>query len=553
MREIREGRVLTIAISCVALMLSAAASGARAATERYVIERRSSAASMKLLRDAAIPPQHVVADLQHLDIVIADLDDDAVARLRKTPGFLRIEREREYQPLGRTTVPLARFQNEQVRPYGIDLVNAPKVWGLTQGAGVKVGVIDTGIDSHHPDLVDRVKGGFDFGDNDSDPFDADTHGTHVAGIIAASDNGVGVVGVAPKAELYALKVFRDSGPAKSGAVLQALDWAIAHQLQIVNLSIGSPEPSGIEEDAFKKLADAGILAIAASGNDYETLQLDGVVFPAGYSTVMAVGAVDRDRRVAFFSQRGKELSLVAPGIGVLSTVPLGSAQMAEVDIGGAKTIAATIYGSPRATLESALVFCGEGAPEEFPAEVSGKVALINGAHYYYWEKVANAKAKGAIGTVVFREKPGDISNGTMIIPEKSPARTPSRAGDPPYPTDPAYQWLPAMIVDYDTGMQLKSGGGSVHLEFGLPDDYDSYMGTSMSAPHVAGVAALLWSLDPNLTRTQLRELLQLSAHDEGDAGFDKVYGFGLVDALAAARIVSPGSFPTPPRHRSVRH
>ena len=530
---------------------------AATATQRYIVETRPAVAH-RFIKDADIAPERIVGEMSHLDMAVLDLTAEEAARLRHTAGVRRVELDHEVRALGtvttnRTITSTARFQNAQNVPYGIDMVHAPQVWSVGKGAGIKVGIIDTGMDYKHPDLVDRYKGGYDFVSSDEDPMDENGHGTHVAGTIGASDNGMGVVGVAPKAELYSLRVLDKDGKGSNSSVIRAIDWAIDHKLNIISLSLGSDEPSDIEEAAFKKAADAGILAIAASGNGYDTMQADGLSYPAGYSTVVSVGAIDSNRGIADFSQRGADLKLVAPGVSVLSTVPVGSAQIAEVTVGSINALGVPMTGTPQASITGDLVYCGLGGLEEFPASVSGKVALIQRGTYKFWEKVANAKAKGAIGAVIFNKEPG-LFSGTVVTAPNDPNYQPTRSGDPTYPSSPSYQWIPAMSISQEDGLRLKnSSTATAKLEFGEKDDFENLDGTSMATPHVSGVAALVWSLAPNATAAQIREALISTAHDEGNAGFDTVFGNGIVDALAAARHLAPGDFPSTPRRRSVQH
>jgi hypothetical protein len=196
-------------------------------------------------------------------------------------------------------------------------IDAPRVWDTVAGQGVRVGIVDTGIDYNHPDLRNRYAGGFDLINNDSDPFDDHGHGTHVAGIVAADLNGVGVVGVAPAASLYALKVLSNDGTGYISDLVQAVDWAIANNLDVLNFSLGTTYDSKILEKKLGEAASKGIILVAAAGNTGG----GAVMYPAAYREVISVSATDSSDKLASFSSLGAELA--APGVAIRSTVPGG--------------------------------------------------------------------------------------------------------------------------------------------------------------------------------------------------------------------------------------
>ncbi len=205
--------------------------------------------------------------------------------------------------------------------WGVKRIGAGLVHDTGQfGAGVRVAVIDTGIDYTHLDLNTYV-GGFDFVNGDADPMDDHFHGTHVAGTIAASDNGTGVVGVAPLALLYGLKVLSASGSGSWSNVIAALEWAVDHGIQVTNNSYGSGgNPGTIVEAAFNNSAAAGIVHIAAAGNSGTCDGAQNTVgYPASYASVVAVAATDATDARACFSSTGPNVEIAAPGVRILST------------------------------------------------------------------------------------------------------------------------------------------------------------------------------------------------------------------------------------------
>ncbi|MDI6637500.1 MAG: S8 family peptidase [Bacillota bacterium] len=208
------------------------------------------------------------------------------------------------------------WPRKQTVPWGITRVRAPEAWGSATGRGVRVAVLDTGIDMSHPDLKANIEGGFDCINETTDVVDDNGHGTHVAGTIAALDNDFGVVGVAPEARLYAVKAFDSRGQGQVSDIVQGMEWCITNRVQVINMSFGTADSSRALTVAINKAAEAGIVMIAAAGNDGRR---DGVLYPARDPNVMAVTASTRDDRIASFSNSGTQVAVAAPGEDVYST------------------------------------------------------------------------------------------------------------------------------------------------------------------------------------------------------------------------------------------
>jgi subtilisin family serine protease len=230
---------------------------------------------------------------------------------------------------GAVAGPSAEADREQ--PWGVQRVKAALAWPRAQGARVKVAVIDTGVDRDHKDL--SVAGGF----NAVDPAqpqawdDKEGHGTHVAGTIAAKRDGEGVVGVAPLAQIYAVRVLDENGNGTYDDVIAGIDWAVANGMQVANMSLGADEGSPALELAVKKAAERGLVIVAASGNS-----AGPVGYPAKYPETIAVGASDAQDKTAWFSNRGEEVDFIAPGVDVVS-LKLG---------GGLDTLSGTSMATP---------------------------------------------------------------------------------------------------------------------------------------------------------------------------------------------------------------
>jgi len=205
------------------------------------------------------------------------------------------------------------WTSEYDQVWGVRRINCETTHTAGQrGTGVAVGVMDSGLRHTHEDISDNFVFGFDFERMSSDFSDPFSHGTHVSGTVAAVANGSDIIGVAPEADLYMLKV-GTFAPTSSGAI-NALQWALDNGIQVTNSSF-TLGTSSLVEQAYDNTWDAGIIHFAASGNGGSA----PIRVPAVYDSVIAVGATDdRDRR-ASFSQGGTALELVAPGVDVYST------------------------------------------------------------------------------------------------------------------------------------------------------------------------------------------------------------------------------------------
>jgi len=206
--------------------------------------------------------------------------------------------------------------------WGVVRIGAPEVHADNiTGEGVKLCIVDTGIDYTHPELAAIYKGGYDFVNEDDDPMDDHYHGTHCAGIAAAAiADGTTVGGVAPSVELYACKVLSSSGMGYWYDIIDALDWCIANDMDVLSFSLGGASTTTDLEAAFQRAWDAGIVIIAAAGNAGGSETTDKVLYPARYNTVMAVAATDMWDQRATFSSTGQPVEVAAPGVDVYSCV-----------------------------------------------------------------------------------------------------------------------------------------------------------------------------------------------------------------------------------------
>jgi subtilisin len=287
-------------------------------------------------------------NLYDAPIVSVSLTNQEIAALRANPNVALVEEDGlcyaypdplifEGQP-----APLA-----ETVPIGVQQVKAPPAWGCSRGRGIKVAVLDTGIDAAHPDLASNVKGAISFVPGET-PADGNSHGTHCAGTIGAVMNGSGVVGVAPEAWLYAVKVLSNAGSGNWSWLISGLNWCVQNQINIASMSLGGGGAPAALEAMCNAAFNAGVLLVAAAGNSGPAMNTVGQ--PGRYKNVIAVSAIDSSNVIASFSSRGPEVEIAAPGVQVLSTVPGGGygqksgTSMACPHVAGG---AAVIWGSHR--------------------------------------------------------------------------------------------------------------------------------------------------------------------------------------------------------------
>ncbi|MBN1538629.1 MAG: S8 family peptidase [Candidatus Thermoplasmatota archaeon] len=251
--------------------------------------------------------------------------------------------DHEFEAYKRPVVPVPEPDPDQEIPWGVLRINADDVWDTWTGSGVKVAILDTGIDKDHPDL--KYAGGVNFVPVrrrvDPTNFNDDNgHGTHVAGTIAAKNNEIGVVGVAPDASIYAVKVLDRTGSGYASWIISGIEWAITNNMDVISMSLGTSEDYPPLHTAITNAYNAGIVIVAAAGNDGST-----VSYPAKYGEVIAVSATDITNTIASWSNRGAEIEVAAPGVSIKSTW----------NNGGYTTISGTSMACPHVTGVAALV------------------------------------------------------------------------------------------------------------------------------------------------------------------------------------------------------
>ncbi|MGE4133684.1 MAG: S8 family serine peptidase [Bdellovibrionales bacterium] len=463
--------------------------------------------------------------LEHVQLLIVESSDaKAIESLRQHPAVALVEEEIMHpapQPVATRGGALPMATKKKIKmdlPWGIISVKAPEAWAVTQGEGARVMVLDTGVDSAHPALMNQIEKVKNFTGSPADVTDEIGHGSHVAGTILADGGADGLKGVAPKAKLLMGKVCSTTG-CPSTAIAAGINWAVAERVDVVNMSLGGVFISSAERQAISAAEAAGVFIAAASGNDGQPR----VSFPAAVDTLTAVGAINDQSVKADFSNWGPELDVVAPGVEVISSVPIGTGRGARVEVDTGKGLdevrSMPFVGSPLSNLAGALVFAGLGKPGDVAGvDLQGKIALISRGEISFQDKVNNVLAKGAVGAVIYNNAPGLIQ-GTLS-------------------QDGSEAAIPAVMIEQGLGESVKAllaSGQAAEVNLAIiATDFASLQGTSMASPHVAGVAALIRSANRQLTPAQVRDLLKSTATPLGPNPGNE-YGSGLVNADAAVQ------------------
>jgi subtilisin family serine protease len=490
----------------------------------YIIVYRSHLQKQNMLNHPTFPISH---DFNIIPAVAAHLDANQVDQLMTNPDVEYIEPDYKIYALGSpdtnaySSSGISALSSSQTIPYGITMVNAPTVWPRTTGAGVRVALMDTGISMYHPDrgnVVDSVSFATDQTGAIIPVEDFFGHGTHTSGTIAAAGNGSGVVGVAPQADLLIAKVMDNTGSGQLSWLISGIEWAVNDNAKVISMSLGSSSYSSALDTACSNAFAAGTLLVAAAGND----DTNTPFYPASLSSVISVAAIDQNKNIASFSNYGPTIALSAPGVNVYSTVPVAIDPNATGNAVWSSTShqANLVIGTAPGSVTGVICNCGlaDGADQQdtCPNSVAGNIALIFRGTTTFAAKVAHAQSKGAIGAIIANNASGNF-NGTI--------------GD----------GTPLVVVSISqadgTALQTlaQSGiSGTVSVNGAL---YAYYSGTSMACPHVAGVAALLFSAAYyNITPTEVSNILFDSAQDLGSPGRDNIFGYGLVDAYAALNL-----------------
>ena len=458
---------------------------------------------------AAAAGGRVVVDLDDVDAFAVELPRKALAALQRSRHVDYIEEDVPRYAFGMASATAAAAASvavtPQTVPYGIGMVQADQVPD-SLASGRVLCIIDSGYDLAHEDLGANTVSGVNLTTSGLWSTDESHHGTHVAGTIAAINNSLGVIGVLPNKQLklYIAKVFDGGGSASASTITKGINACRTAKANVVSMSLGGPA-SKTEERAINKLVASNALVIAAAGN----AGTSAVSYPAGLANVVSVAAVDSNKAFASFSQFNSDVELSGPGVGVLSTVPMGTGVDVSLSVGGTSFAALGIDGSPVKAVTAPLADFGLG--DAVNTAVSGKVCLIARGTIAFSDKVLNCQNSGGVGAVIYNNAPGSFGGTLGGLATTIPSGT---------------------VSDTDGAAMKTKLGQSTTLSLAA-SNYAYFDGTSMATPHVSAVAALVWSYFPSCTATQIRDTLAKSAQDLGDPGRDVHYGFGLVQAKSA--------------------
>ncbi|ADU32307.1 S8 family serine peptidase [Evansella cellulosilytica] len=412
------------------------------------------------------------------------------------------------------------------------------------GKGVKVGVIDTGIDYEHPDLKNSYYGGYDIVDEDDDPMETKhtegrptLHGTHVAGIIAADGR---LKGVAPDAEIYAYRTLGPTGMGTTEQVIEAIEKAVEDGVDVINLSLGNTVngPDWPTSIALDKAVEQGVVAVTSNGNSGPNLWTVGS--PGTSSKAISVGASTPPMRVPYLTTSAQDKNEIP-------IIPMQNSEKWEL------------------RRAYPLQYVGLGKKEDYANEdVRGKIVIAKRGEISFTYKARIAESAGAEALIIFNHTDGEFA-GLLEEPMGIPVVSISKeAGEDLLKKIEKEEVILRTIYreEEDFMAPFSSRGPVTHtwdikpdvvapgvaIDSTIPRGYQDLNGTSMSAPHVAGVAALLKQKYPDWTPEQIKAAIMNTAKPisdkEGEIYPPHVQGTGRIqmnEALNTETLVYPGS------------
>ena len=524
-------KLSALSISLLALGMSATAH-VQASDNRYVIQIDPQKKGIVKAIAKQLGAQIHVDGEGFIAATFTGKDLAQVKGLLNNPHVKLVEEDQRRQLMSFTD-DIGNPMSTQITPYAVYQSQADQV-SFNPSAGIKVCVIDSGLDRSNTDFVwNNITGDNDSGTGNWDE-NGGPHGTHVAGTIGAADNSIGVVGMAPGVDMHIIKVFNDDVWGYSSDLAHAANLCSQAGANIISMSLGGGGANSTESNAFQNFSDAGGLVIAAAGNDGNNVRS----YPAGYSSVMMVGANDSNNVIADFSQfptcssgKGRKattdeticVEVTAGGVDTLSTYPAGQATASNLSADGFALASSAMENSGAVTGNTFYM----GTAESTNSGANGNICVIDRGVVSFHDKVANCEASGGVGAIVINNEPG------MLYGTLGDTNTTS---------------IPAVGAAFEDRATLLNASAA-NIDIGT-SDFGFMSGTSMATPAVSGIAALVWSQHNECTGDEIRNALKASALDAGTSGKDVYFGYGIVQAAAADAYLSSngcaGGEVTPP-------
>ncbi|WP_339075146.1 S8 family serine peptidase [Teredinibacter turnerae] len=477
----------------------------------------------------------VKASYPHLGVVSVSASDQVLARLALDPAIEYVEPDN----------PRQLFSQEVL--YNIRDIQANLV--SDEGAeNVIVCIIDSGYDTSHPDLSDNTASGspsYTSGDEVAWDEPSNSHGTHIAGVIASTASPQAGVLSGGHIRLRIINAFDNTGWAYSSSVVAAIDSCVsdyrlhsAKRRMVVNMSFGGRAPTAFEARMIRYYRDKGAVMVAAAGNDGSSR----TSYPAGYDDVISVTAVDRDRRIAPFAQHNPQIELAAPGVGVKSTVLAGDGAIGGLLVStsqrGPQTVDRSVVPLPiirdpahindltyiEGVFPGTYTLCEMVDGTNHCNDMTGKICFKERTYVNHagsestpqnisqqeWNDVMACVDANAAGVVIYSNEANPALQTPLLFDPLGRLNVPVLSMDR----------IDNKNIPYFFGKE-----GSVYVE---SDNHATLSGTSIAAAHVTGAIAMLWANYPGCTGGQLRLALDASTFDLGEPGKDTSYGHGLV-------------------------